>query len=222
MVLTRFALDFPDEIFDFFVSNNIHDIAFNIDELDKLGGKSSFQNSDAIDKYKYFMRRFLSLMRANPGKLLVREFNALLPFFIDKKADMGEGDGFNNTNIPLQMLTIDYLGNYCTFCPELLSASTERFPTFHMGNVATQSIDEIFENKVFQVVNNEVQAGVKLCHQSCEYWAFCGGGSPSNKIFETGRFDISETKYCQTHVQALTDVIVEHLEDVFVPVESIK
>src|SRR5262245_21814271 len=43
----------------------------------------------------------------------------------------------------------------------------------------------------------EYQRGIAQCRLSCPYFAFCGGGHPSNRYFESGRLDGTETDYCR-------------------------
>jgi uncharacterized protein len=118
----------------------------------------------------------------------------------------------NNTNAPFRIFNIDHNGDVTTFCPELVTARTPSGDGFAMGNVLTDSLDQLPDNPVFQRVSAEIAAGVQLCKDTCDYWAFCGGGSPSNKFFEHGRFDVSETRTCQVHKQATVDVLLRHLE----------
>jgi uncharacterized protein len=46
-VLTRDALDYPDELFDFYSSNGVRSVAFNIEEIEGPHQSSSLQLSDA-------------------------------------------------------------------------------------------------------------------------------------------------------------------------------
>ena len=126
---------------------------------------------------------------------------------------MGDGAGFNNTNVPLQILTINYRGDYATFCPELIGTPSTTYGDFLMGDVFTQPIDAIDTNPVFQKVNAAVQAGVQACRATCDYWSLCGGGSPANKFFETGRLDTTETLHCRIQVKALAETIVAFYEE---------
>lgn len=213
MVLTRFALDYPDAIFDFLVENQIQQVSLNIDELDGVHGSTSYDCDDAIKKYKSFMKRLLERVETAHGMINVREF-AFKQLF-EKVVNEQQGirtDG-NETNRPMQLLSFDYQGNYTTFSPELLGIASERYGNFVMGNVLTDSIDRISDNPVFQLVNREVQDGVDHCRRDCRYWGLCGGGVPSIKFFEHSRFDVTETLSCRIHQQTLTDAIVEHLED---------
>lgn len=211
MVLTRFALDYPDEIFNFFIENGIKNVGFNIDELEGNHKTSSFEADDATLKYRKFIRRFVQLVDDSQGKLIVREFRQLASTVLHTDDHIREPVGSINT--PLQILTFDCHGNYSTFCPELSGTKSERFGNFVMGNVLVDPIEKILDNPIFLMVNEEVQAGVRQCEKSCAYWKVCGGGFPANKFFENGRFDVMETIHCRIHTQATVDVILEYFEN---------
>lgn len=215
MVLTSQALDYADEIFQFFTDEKIEYVAFNIDELEGSHDSSSYQALNSIDRYKVFMRRFLYLVDRSRNTIKVREFRQLLPTLLSVSPQ--SPNIINSTNTPFDLLTFDYLGNYSTFCPELSGTLTETYANFVMGNILENPLDDMMTNFVFQKVNAEVQAGVKACRETCVYWNFCGGGSPSNKFFEHGRFDVTETLVCRVHKQALVDVMVDYLTETLTP-----
>ncbi len=73
---------------------------------------------------------------------------------------------------------------------------------------------------MFQKVNAEIQRGVARCESSCDYWTYCGGGSPSNKFFEFGHFDVAETTACRIHKMATLDVLVSFIEQHLTPEHS--
>lgn len=212
-VLTSFSLDYPDEMFDFFVKKGIKGVGFNIDEIEGIHNVSSYQSEDAEVKYRHFMHRFLELTLQQPGVLSIREFRSRIPVIIYPNIKIGDGEGFNNTNVPLQILTINYKGDYSTFCPELSGATSVEYDNFIMGNIFTNPIDSIFEHPIFQKVNEEVQKGVQECKTNCDYWSLCGGGSPANKFFETGKLSATETMQCRIHVKGLTNTILEFFEE---------
>jgi uncharacterized protein len=219
MVLTGFALDYPDEVFNFFVDNNMPTVGFNIDELEGSNHISSYGDVNALEKYKHFMRRFIELTDKSHGKLRVREFSATLPAIL--RAGNSERPVINSTNVAYQLMTFDSDGNYSTFCPELCGTKSEKYSNFVMGNILLDKIDDMIINPVFKLVNEEVQAGVKACQDSCPYWNFCGGGAPGNKFFEHGHFNVTETLACRVHKKALVDVLIEHLESKVVPLSEI-
>jgi uncharacterized protein len=55
-------------------------------------------------------------------------------------------------------------------------------------------------------------AGVAACRSSCAYFGLCGGGAGSNKVFEQGRFDGTETQACRYRIQLVADVVLAGLE----------
>ena len=55
--------------------------------------------------------------------------------------------------------------------------------------------------------------GVEACRRECAYFPVCGGGSPSNKLAETGRFDGTETLYCRLTVKTVTDLMLAKLAE---------
>jgi len=79
-------------------------------------------------------------------------------------------------------------------------------------------IDEAAGSERLRRLREEIDAGIAACRESCDYFAVCGGGSPSNKYFETGRFDGTETLHCRLTRQVMTDVALNHLEAAPLPV----
>jgi len=212
-VLTRFSLDYPDEMFRFFVDHVIKEVGFNIDELEAAHQTSSFGESalsglpDGVAAYRAFIRRFLELIFAHPGSLAVRELQRMSGRLIG-----GTGHIHNSTAIPMDIITFDYKGNYTTFCPELSASRSERFGDFVMGNVAERPIADLWSSTVFQDVYAEIRSGLERCKATCPYWSVCGGGNQSNKFSEHGRFDVTETIYCRINVKALADETLAFLE----------
>jgi uncharacterized protein len=208
-VLTDFSLDYPDEIYNFFSRNNINYVGFNIDEIEGVNLKSSYSSSDSFKRYSQFMYRFLELAHAQDNTLRVREFDIVLGTLL---AD-SFGDFEDTTNQPLEVISFDYNGNYATFSPELLGIKTDRFDDFSMGNVRDGELDSIFRNSRFATVKAEIERGLKACKESCEYWGFCGGGPPVNKLFEHNRFDSTETLFCRVHKKILADTVLSYIEN---------
>jgi uncharacterized protein len=206
-VVTDFTLDHPDEFYRFFAQNSIFDVGFNIDEVEGVNLTSSFGAAASTRRYEDFLGRLLTLAEADGGAVKFREVwtNAAALAF-------GGPEPVNNTNTPFRILNVDHLGNISTFCPELVTARTPDGGSFAMGNVLAGPLESMLENPVFQRVSAQVADGVRQCRESCEHWMFCGGGSPSNKFFEHGRFDVSETRTCRVHKKATVDVLLRHIE----------
>jgi uncharacterized protein len=206
-VVTDFTLDYPDEFYDFFVENSIADVGFNIDEVEGVNRSSSLGAVGSTERYERFLGRVLERSQHHRGAVKIREVwtnMAALAF--------GGPDPVNNTNQPFRILNVDSQGNLTTFCPELVTARTQDGRSFAMGNVGDGPLEAMLDNPVFREVSSQVAAGVQRCKDSCDYWSFCGGGSPSNKFFEHGRFDVTETRTCRLHKKATVDVLLDHLE----------
>ena len=206
-VVTDFTLDHPDEFYRFFAQNSICDVGFNIDEVEGANLTSSFAEGSSTQRYAAFLDRLLQLSEEDGGVVKFREVwtnTAALAF--------GGPNPVNNTNQPFRILNVDHRGDITTFCPELVTARTADGGSFAMGNVLNGPLESMLENPVFQKVSAEVAAGVQECRDSCEHWMFCGGGSPSNKFFEHGRFDVAETRACRVHKKTTVDVLLRHLE----------
>lgn len=125
----------------------------------------------------------------------------------------GAPDPVNNTNQPFRILNINSRGDVTTFCPELVTARTPDGRSLAMGNVLDDGpLESMLDNPVFIQVASQIATGVQMCKDTCDYWSFCGGGSPSNKFFEHHRFDVSETRACRVHKKATVDVLLRHLE----------
>ena len=206
-VLTQDSLDFPEEIFNFFLEHEIRQVGFNIDEQEGANLSSSFERVGVEEQYRVFMKRFYYLVKSTNGYLKVREFENLENFIC-----YGMPNGFKGQFIPFTIITIDYQGNFSTFSPELLSMSSPIYGNFILGNVLHNSFESACETDKFKRINQDIQAGIDLCRHTCQYFSVCGGGAPSNKYFENGSFASSETMYCRYNTQILTDIILEDIE----------
>ncbi|HEX3961603.1 MAG TPA: cyclophane-forming radical SAM/SPASM peptide maturase GrrM/OscB [Trebonia sp.] len=205
-VLTNFTLDYPDEFFNFYREHGISRVGFNIDEIEGVHTSTSFIHQEAIARYKRFVARIIQLSDASGGAVRFREVWDNL-----RSIAMG-ADPYNLANKPLRILNFDVDGNFSTYCPELVAAKSERYGDFVMGNILTNGLEDLLTNPVFQLVNREVEEGLALCERTCPYWSYCGGGEPSSKFFQHGRFDVAETTTCRIHKQATVDVLVDYLE----------
>ena len=104
-------------------------------------------------------------------------------------------------------------GNFSTFSPELVGVSTDLYGgTFNLGNVLTDSVDAAHDSSRLAEMQRDIASGVDACRASCDYFPVCGGGNASNKYFENGTFDSTETNACRVSVKALVDALVTGFE----------
>lgn len=211
-VVTEFTCDYPDQVHDFFLNLGAVSIAFNIEETEGVHKSQSAASPVFLSKYKSFLRRISRLNEQSP--IAIRELESM------KRAIRSASDEhFNSMCTPLGIVSVDSGGAMSTFSPELLGMSHEQFPTFCYGNVQHNTISDIAKDPNFVAVAADIARGVSTCKQECEYFAFCGGGSPSNKLFENGTFNSSETSYCKARIKIPLDLVLDDMESELV-VES--
>jgi radical SAM protein with 4Fe4S-binding SPASM domain len=109
---------------------------------------------------------------------------------------------------PARILTVARDGRFTTFAPELLAFPDDRFI---LGNVLHSEIADLGSNERFLSLLASIRSGVEKCRR-CDYFAVCGGGSPSNKYVEHRTFDAAETTYCRMNVQICADLMLEEAE----------
>lgn len=137
----------------------------------------------------------------------VREFQALRQLIYSDRLHQS-----NTQCVPFAILSVAADGNFSTFSPELLSASHANYGRFVFGNINQQPFISMMDSPHFRRVYSEIKAGVKQCRKTCEHFVLCRGGAPSNKVFENGTFDSTETAYCRLAKKALIDVCLSKIE----------
>jgi uncharacterized protein len=115
-------------------------------------------------------------------------------------------------NEPFAILNIGYDGKVSTFSQELLGAHIPRYGNAVLGHITSDRLSDIEYSSLFQAMNSEIQRGVGACKRECAYFKWCGGGAPANKIFETSRFDTTETMHCRLTQQLLLDEVISKLD----------
>lgn len=201
-VLTLASLDYPDEMFWFYVDNGVQRVGFNVEEIEGVNTRSSLDSRLAEGKYAAFMARFHELSAENGWPLRVREFEAF-------DGLMREGVIIHRSqqSTPFSIVSVDVNGNFSTFSPELLGMRSEHYGDFILGNVYLDELSEMAATPKLKRMSEDVESGVDMCRKSCAYFPVCGGGSPGNKYFENGTFASSETMYCRLTRKVLTDVL---------------
>src|SRR6202044_10236 len=76
----------------------------------------------------------------------------------------------------------------------------------------TEDLSDMLGNTRLWQVAADIEEGVRMCARECEYFEFCFGGAPSNKLFENGTFASTETMYCRHTVQLPLDIVLADLE----------
>jgi uncharacterized protein len=208
-VLTADALNYPDELFDFYQEQQIRSVAFNVEEIEGPHTTSSLLGVEMRERFRRFFARFMDLALAADPLLPVREYQTSAGALLGPRYGIGSR---TQENKPWAIVNVDCEGNFGTFSPELLGLSSPRHGSFALGNVATDSLEAIRASPRFALLEEEIERGVEQCRQTCPYFAFCGGGPPANKFFEKGTFATTETLFCRLHKQVCLDVTLARLE----------
>ena len=211
-VLTKTGLLEPDQLFDFYRALDIRDVGFNIEEKEGIHSVSTL-DVQVDGMIESFFARFAQLMEEYRFPIVIRELEETLAAI---QALEGESP-MSNERIPFGIVTIDVQGDVFTFSPELAGYSSPEFATFSIGNVYKNTFEEMRDSSVLKGMTASINRGVKMCQDRCKYFRVCGGGAPSNKVFENGTFASSETMYCRLTKQHVTDFVLRTIEARFGP-----
>jgi uncharacterized protein len=207
-VLTSTSLDYPDELFDFYIEHGITNVAFNVEEIEGPHVTSSLAGSGVEARFRRFYSRFMDLALASDPPMRVREFDISRNCIANREPPEMRTQECR----PFGILNVDCEGNFSTYSPEMLGLSSPRLGSFALGNVARDSLESVLGMPRFMTLDDEIRRGVDLCQESCRYFPFCGGGPPGNKFFENGDFATTETLSCRLHKKATFDVALDKLE----------
>src|SRR5207244_12647289 len=120
-VLSAESLAAPREMFDFYVSEGIDRVCFNVEESEGDHVSRSFGETGIEDAYYRFLREFWRLAAASPGKVtLIREIDEATRVVLRPK----EAVFFNQLVEPFAITSMDRAGNIATFSPDLLGLKT--------------------------------------------------------------------------------------------------
>lgn len=210
-VLSAYSLDYPEEIYSFFKGINVQSLCFNMEEEEGVHTQSTL-NETTEEKLRHFWKKMFQLQLNKENQMHIREVHGFIETFVKgdfKTKPLPSGQMTH----PLRILSIDTKGNFSTFSPELLSMKDDQFGDFCFGNIYQNSFSSIVQNKNFKQIFSQIQNGIKKCRATCSYFNFCGGGAPSNKLYENGRFDSTETKSCKYGKKILVDCFLEEIEN---------
>jgi uncharacterized protein len=208
-VLSTESMDAPREMFDFYVSEGIDHVCFNVEESEGEHVSQSLGKVDAERAYYAFLSEFWRLSAAAPGKIVfIREIEQALRQVLRPK----EAVFHNDLVEPFAITSMDHAGNISTFSPELLGLKNERYGDFILGNVNRDVLVDFEKGAGFVRMRADIEAGVARCRETCEYFSVCGGGEPVNKLAENGTFISTETAFCRLTKMRATDLVLDALD----------
>ena len=206
-VVTAAAMEQPEAMYHFFRDNGISAVGFNVEEQEGVHTNSSMQGREREAQYRQFLGSFWQLSAADGHPVQLREFEQVIGL-IQRNQRLNQ----NELNRPFCILSVDWQGHFSTFDPELLSVSSDRYGSFNLGHLRDTSLEEAARSERFQQLWRDVTSGMERCQQSCDYFGLCGGGMGSNKFWEHGTLDCSETSACRFKTMLPVEVLLERLE----------
>lgn len=195
--ITNVSLDNPDLVFDFFYDIKPVRLGLSIEEAEGANMNSSLYKEEFIGRVEEFFERITSLNLKTTTPLRIREVENVISKLMVRDILTNSQESQLGS-----IVSVAVDGNISFFSPELLTSGNSDESRGISGNILIKSFDDIYQSTNINDLSKEIDRGVKLCLESCEFFRFCGGGSPANKFGEHGRYDVTETCYCRLSKQA--------------------
>ena len=208
-VLTSGSMAAPREMFDFYVEEGIERVCLNVEESEGDHVSQSFGEAGIEAAYYRFLSEFWRLSTAAAGKItFLREIEQALQQVIRPR----EAPFRNQLVEPFAITSMDCTGNISTFSPELLGLQNPVYDNFILGNITRDALVDLIHSPALTRMQTDIDAGVSMCRDRCEYFSVCGGGEPVNKLTENGSFASTETAYCRVTKMRAANLVLDALE----------
>ncbi len=213
-VITEESLEYALEIFEFFYQNGFYSLGLNIEEQEGINISAAVLASTSENRVKAFYEQMFDLFLKSDRHLSIREFQSSLNSILrnPETIDITQLKIDSHQTDPLGIISVDYLGNYSTYSPELLGQPCIEYDNFILGNVSESGFARPSNTKLLDRMNKEVNDGIAKCKSECSYFPVCGGGAPANKFYENKSFASTQTQYCKYHIQMPVDLVLTYLE----------
>jgi uncharacterized protein len=207
-VLSEKSMRSPEEVLDFYISEGIEDVCFNVEESEGTHISPLLSGTDPVDSFRRFLNRFWTLSRQDSRIRFIREIDGMIPRIFRPEGTPAENDQVE----PFGMMNIDCHGNVSSFSPELLGYKNTKYNDFVVGNILSDSLEDMMRSPAMLAMTRDIAAGVDACRKECDYFSVCGGGAPVNKLSENGSFESSRTVFCSLVQMVPTDLILNALD----------
>jgi uncharacterized protein len=181
-------------------------VGLNVEEIEAQNTRSSLYEysgaSFAQEKYERFIVQFLGEAARQVNKsIAIRDFQRTMSSLISGVPED------NDQVIPLRIVNITFDGHISTFSPELLALDPDERERFIFGNVhSCRALSDILRDDRFLAAYAAISRGVENCARTCDYFQYCGGGAPVNKLSEKGTLEAAETVFCSLTKKAWVNV----------------
>ncbi|WP_287950665.1 cyclophane-forming radical SAM/SPASM peptide maturase GrrM/OscB [Acidiplasma sp.] len=205
--LTPEALNYPEEIWKFYEENDIKNVSLNPVSIDGFNKTISLSSSVAYNKFRLFIYKLLKLREQSRKQIFFR-WEDMERLIIENGSQT-----IRDASQPLKIITIDSEGNISTFTPDLATEYHDKYNNFIFGNILNiNSLEIIFDNPKFKEIKKDIDTGITMCKNTCDYFSVCGGGDPAIKLWENKTFASTETSECRLSIKARTDGLLDYLE----------
>lgn len=190
----------PHGFYKFFLELGCTGFGLNVEEQEGFHAGAPELDSVAV---RHFWKELWEAWIANPT-MGIREFSLGVQW-----------SRFDPESLPLDQdsysywPTVSLKGDVFLLSPELAAAKPEDRKRFVVGNVLTEPLDQIVARAKDVWYVREYFEGAEKCRETCKYYTYCRGGLASNKFFETGKFNVTETNDCRFGQQAIVDTMFE-------------
>ncbi|MET4607645.1 uncharacterized protein ABIB90_007149 [Bradyrhizobium sp. JR4.1] len=198
-----------DALVEFFLNHGIHDVGFNIEEIEGANRRSTLQTSDVSARFEQFVKRLLKVARESRCPFIIREQRELLALM---QSSMFGRLLHNSQNEPFAFISVSARGAVFTFSPELAGLQSPQYGDFSIGQLPEINLPEVLSAPQFRAMLSDIEVGVSECRDSCKYFDLCLGGAPVNKLSEHGDFKRSETLHCKLYHQTFAEAVLLDLE----------
>ncbi|PIR04944.1 MAG: radical SAM protein [Candidatus Liptonbacteria bacterium CG11_big_fil_rev_8_21_14_0_20_35_14] len=202
-VVSKESLTRAKEIYEFFCMLKCSSVGFNIEEKENVNKREICDNNMVTN----FWSDLFDFWKANPV-IEVREFSQIL----SRIELLSTEEDKEPVNLQYSIYpSITYNGDIVLLSPEFLGAKAPQYDDFIVGNINNESLLSIINrmNNISYV--DDYVNGIKKCAMDCEYFSFCGGGWASNKFFELGSINTTETVFCRNYKQRPLEAVVNQL-----------
>lgn len=206
-VLSEQSLDFPEEIWRFFRQLGATSLAFNFEEVEGAHLSTSLKGPSSISRAETFFETLLSLRNSEAPHVFIRELDYFFDGFPQWRREFRTME-----NAPAGIIGIAWNGDISTFSPEFIGVKHPSYGDFAVGNVATHSLDDVLSQPKFRTIYGQINSGIEKCKARCDYFRVCGGGQPSNKLYQNGTFDSAETQACRLRIKSVANVAIRFAE----------
>jgi uncharacterized protein len=215
-VLSNGGMSAPREMLDFYLSEGIEDVCFNVEESEGSHVSELFAAGGAQSGFKDFLSEFWRLARHSGRVRFVREVDGMLP----RVFRPNESVMMNSQVEPFGMMNVDCRGNVSSFSPELLGLKNPDYDDFIVGNIHSHSLEDMLASRPMHAMSRDIKAGVEACRKGCEYFSVCGGGAPVNKLAENGSFHSTRTSFCGLTQIVPIDLILDAFDQLKVTMDG--